>query len=128
MEPSRLHLLSFHQKMVNDRREFSKKEFPSIHQVEPRPKRDWLAKISDPCSSSGTNNLVTSKSRSSSTHSSSRTSVKSLNFLQRSNLSALRVKGLNAQIELKTAQVEADRLKDRIEEKNTTLVLQQQEH
>ena len=91
-------------------------------------KKEWLAKISDPCSSSGANNPVTSKSKSSRTHSSSGTSVKSLNSSRSSKSSALSVKRLNAQIELKIAQLEADHLKDRIEEENVTLVLQQQMH
>ena len=89
-------------------------------------KKEWLAKISDPCSSLGANNPITFKSQSSRTHSSSGTSVKSLNSSRSSKSSALSVKRLNAQIELKTAQLEADHLKDRIEEENATLVLHQQ--
>ena len=89
-------------------------------------KTEWLAKISDPWLSSGANNPVTSKSKSSRTHSSSGTSVKSLNSSRSSKSSALSVKRLNAQIELKTAQLEVDHLKERIEEENATLVLHQQ--
>ena len=37
--PSRLHLLSFPQKMVDDQREFPVNEIARIHQVEPRPLR-----------------------------------------------------------------------------------------
>ena len=38
VEASWLHLLSFPQRMVNEQKEFSKKEIPRIHEVEPRPK------------------------------------------------------------------------------------------
>ena len=72
------------------------------------------------------NNLVASKS--SCTHSSSGTNVKSLNFTRRSTSSALNVKRLNAEIKLKIVQLEADHLKDHIEEENATLVRQQQMH